>query len=232
MEQSSCMCGFDVLRGHLDGPRLTDARCNDRNSPFQANEIPAGALSLADLGFFGLPRLQGLMRRQGRVKGYVITRLLHRTNLYLRNGHLLELRGILPKKVGEAREMGVLVGKNAHVPMRLILVRVPKKVGNQRRKQLTEDAKEHGRQPSEDLLYLADWTILLTNVPRRMLTLPEVLVMARLRWQIERLFRLWKEYGQIDEWPSRETVSHSDRTVCQVVCHGHPTMVAPSRVLG
>ncbi len=37
-----------------------------------------------------------------------------------------------------------------------------------------------------------------------MLSLPEVLVMARLRWQIERLFRLWKEYGKIDEWRSKK----------------------------
>jgi hypothetical protein len=37
-------------------------------------------------------------------------------------------------------------------------------------------------------LSLADWTILLTNIPRRLLSLPEELVMARLRWQIERLF--------------------------------------------
>lgn len=106
------------------------------------------------------------MQRQGRVKGYVITRLLHRTNLYLRTGHLLEPRGVLPRKVGDSREMGVLVGKTARVPMRLNLVRVQKKVGNQRRKQLMEDAKEHGREPSEELLYLADWTILLRHLPR------------------------------------------------------------------
>jgi len=195
---------WDVLNGSLDGPRLTDAKNNDRHSPFEGSEIAAGALYLADLGFFGLPRLQSLMQRKGRAKGYVITRMLHRTNLYLRNGHLLELRGVLPRKVGEAREMGVLVGKTARVPLRLILVRVPKNVGNQRRDQIKEDAKAHGREPSEDVLYLADWTILLTNVPRRMLSLPEVLVMARLRWQIERLFRLWKEYGKIDEWRSKK----------------------------
>lgn len=88
--------------------------------------------------------------------------------------------------------------------MRLILVCVPKKVGDQRREQIKEDAKDHGREPSEEVLYLADWTILLTNVPRRMLSLPEVLVMARLRWQIERLFRLWKEYGRVDEWRSKK----------------------------
>jgi len=195
---------WDGLRGHRDGPRLTDARCTDRTSPFQPSEIPAGALSLADVGFFGLPRLQSVMRRQGRVKGSGITRFLHRTHLYLRNGHLLELRGVLPRKGGEAREMGVFGGKTARVPMRLLLVRVPKKVGKQRRKQLTEDAKEHGREPSEERLYLADWTILLSTVPRRMLSLPEVVVLAGLRWHIERLFRLWKEDGNIDEWRSKK----------------------------
>ncbi len=155
---------WDVLTGYLDGPRLTDAKNNDRHSPFEASEIAAGALYLADLGFFGLPRLQSLMQRQGRVKGSVITRMLHRTNLSLRNGHLLALRGVLPRKVGEAREMGVLVGKTARVPMRLILVRVPKKVGNQRREQIKEDAKDHAREPSEEMLYLADWTILLRHL--------------------------------------------------------------------
>jgi transposase len=212
---------WDVLRGHLDGPRLTDARCTDRTSPFQPSEIPAGALSLADVGFCGLPRLQRVMRRQGRAKGSGITRLVHRTHLSLRNGHLLELRGVLPRKGGDAREMGVLGGTTARVPMRLILVRVPNKVGNQRRTHLTEDATEQGREPSEDLLYLADWTIFLTTVPRRMLSLPEVVVMARLRWHSERLFRLWKEQGKIDDWrsekPSRMLAELSAKLCAMVI---------------
>lgn len=126
------------------------------------------------------------------------------TGLWLRNGHKLDLRGVLPVQVGEARELGVLVGKHARLPMRLILVRVPKEAADQRRERLRADAKDHGREPSAESLYLADWTILLTNVPRRLLLLPEVLVCARLRWQIERLFRLWKEDGQIDEWRSKK----------------------------
>ena len=32
-----------------------------------------------------------------------------------------------------------------------------------------------------------------------MLTLPEVLVLARLRWQIELLFKLWKDHGHLDK---------------------------------
>ena len=43
---------------------------------------------------------------------------------------------------------------------------------------------------------------MVTNVPPRMLSLAETLVVLTVRWQIERLFRLWKEDGQIDEWRS------------------------------
>ncbi len=195
---------WDVLAGHLSGPWLTNAKDSDRQGPFEGEPIPPGGVYLADLGFFSLEHLAGLMQRQGRRKSYVITRFLSRTALYLRNGHRVELAGILPKRVGEARDIGVLVGKTARLPMRLILVRVPKEVGDQRRQQLIEDANDHGRVPTQETLALADWTLLLTNVPRCMLSVSEVLVMARLRWQIERLFRLWKEIGRVDEWRSRK----------------------------
>src|SRR5262249_44286131 len=37
-----------------------------------------------------------------------------------------------------------------------------------------------------------DWTILVTNVPEEMLTLPEAVVLYRARWQVELLFKRWK----------------------------------------
>ena len=45
---------------------------------------------------------------------------------------------------------------------------------------------------------------MVSNVPRRLLSLKESLVVLTVRWQIERLFRLWKEGGQIDEWRSKK----------------------------
>jgi hypothetical protein len=161
-------------------------------------------LYLADLGFFGLQRIRQLCQRQGRDKRSVVSRLQVGTTLWTRRGHQIDLRGILPKQVGEAKELGVLVGKSARLPMRLILVRVPKEAAEQRRKQLREAAQDHGREPGEEALYLADWTMVITNVPRRLASLPEVLVLLRLRWQIERLFRLWKGYGFIDDWRSKK----------------------------
>ena len=94
-------------------------------------------------------------------------------------------------------------GKQARLPVRLIPVRVSEEVAEQRRKRLREAARAHGREANAEVLYLAGWTIVVTNVPRARLSIPEALVLLRLRWQIERLFRLWKEHGQIDEWRTR-----------------------------
>ena len=51
-------------------------------------------------------------------------------------------------------------------------------------------------------LRLADWTILLTNVPQEMLSVPEALVLVRCRWQIELFWKLCKEHGKLDTWRS------------------------------
>ena len=51
-------------------------------------------------------------------------------------------------------------------------------------------------------LHLAEWTILLTNVPSELLSLQEALVLARWSFQIELLWKLWKQHGKLDTWRS------------------------------
>ena len=88
--------------------------------------------------------------------------------------------------------------------MRLITLRVPKEVAEERQARIIEKAKANGYEPSEELLALAHWTIIITNVSRKLATYEEIIVLLRLRWQIERLFRLWKEDGKIDEWRTKK----------------------------
>ncbi|MFN8503611.1 MAG: transposase [Kouleothrix sp.] len=47
-------------------------------------------------------------------------------------------------------------------------------------------------------LALAAWSVFVTTIPPDGLTVTEALVLARARWQIELLFKLWKSHGQID----------------------------------
>jgi hypothetical protein len=74
--------------------------------------------------------------------------------------------------------------------MRRLLLRVPKAGGSQRRERLVAEAKRRGKEVSEVPLVLADWTILLTDVPAKRLSLVEALVLLRERGPMELLYKL------------------------------------------
>ncbi len=84
--------------------------------------------------------------------------------------------------------------------MRLLIVRVPEEVARKRRADLAADAKRRGQPIRERARKLAAWTLLLTDAPENLLSLQEALVLVRERWQMEMLYKLWKQYGRIDEW--------------------------------
>jgi Transposase DDE domain len=197
--------GFDVLNGKLDGPLITDGRHSDKRSPLAVEELPDGCLAIADLGFWSVARFSQIARLgQGRQhRRYFLSRWQPGTKLRRRNGAEIVLRGILPQQVGERIEFGAVLGEPC-LPVRVCIERVPREVGDQRREEIKEHAQNQGRKPSEEVLYLADWTIVITNLPRRLVSFDEVLILLRLRWQIERLFRLWKEHGHIDDSRSKK----------------------------
>lgn len=194
---------WDVLSGELHGPRLTNGRLNDHKSPFGIEELPEGSLYIADLGFFAIERFCCIARGTNR-KRYFASRFQSKTNLYYRNGQRIELAGILPQQVGQVKELGVVIGQKNGLPVRLILVKVPDDVAEKRKERIRETAKKNGDIPSEEVLKLAHWTIVITNIPRKRANYSEILVLLRLRWQIERLFRLWKEDAKIDEWRTKK----------------------------
>src|SRR5437762_9921156 len=84
--------------------------------------------------------------------------------------------------------------------MRLLIIRVPEEVAQRRRADLEAEALPPNRPLRQRASELADWTILLTDAPAHLLSLQEALVLLRERWQMEMLYKLWKQYGRIDEW--------------------------------
>lgn len=191
---------WDVLGGRLEGPSLTAGRHSDKRSPFAIEQLPANCVYLADLGFYSGRRLARLGGR-GRAKRYFVSRYQPHTALYDRHGQRVDLGELVPQQVGQRVETLVVLGQERLV-VRVLLERVPHEVAEQRRKRLREAAQDQGREPEAQTLWLADWTIVLTNAPARLLSAEEMLVLMRLRWQIEWLFRLWKEQGHLDEWRS------------------------------
>jgi hypothetical protein len=199
---------WDLTHGQLCGPHLTDGRLSDHRSPFRQVGLPAKSLYIADLGYFDLDA--AIERRAAG--SYTLTRARSNTLFFTEQGQRLSVQAILPPRVGQTKQMHVLVGEKQRYPMRLLMLRVPEEVAVRRRQNLHADASRRGRAVSQRALALADWTMLLTDAPAKHLPLEAALVLLRERWQMELLYKLWKQDGQIDEWRT----AHPWRVLCEL----------------
>jgi hypothetical protein len=190
---------LNVTTGALEGPTLEHGCTSDRHTALEDHAVPAGALRIADLGFFALDELV----RVSTAGGYWLTRLQVNTGVYVA-GQRTDLLTLLATSDQAEVDLAVALGVAQRLPARLLAVRVPQEVADQRRRRVRADAKRHGRTVSPTTLALAGWTILVTNAPVALLSGPEARVLARVRWQIELLFKLWKSHGQIDAWRSQK----------------------------
>jgi DDE family transposase len=189
---------LDLQTGTLFGPLLEDGRANDNQSPSRTAPLARGALSLRDLGYFSLPQLGAF----DAAEVFYLTRLLLQTAVFDLQGSRLDLLEVLAKR--EPVDLPVQLGVAERLQARLLAVQVPQEVADQRRRRLKRDARRRGKQVTKARLALAGWTILVTNAPVEKLSLDEALVLARVRWQIELIFKLWKSHGKVDEWRSQK----------------------------
>jgi hypothetical protein len=186
---------WDVKHGAIIGPYLQDGRQHDNNSCLSEMSLPTGALRLADLGYFSLDDFAD-MNRDGV---YWLTRVKSQCLVYDREEKQYQLVDFLKRQSDQTIDQPILLGAKKQVPCRLLAVRVADDVANKRRRRIREYARNKGKTPSQRQLALADWTVLATNVEAEKMSLTEAMVMMRVRWQIELLFKLWKNQGQIDE---------------------------------
>jgi hypothetical protein len=199
--------GLDLRTGRLDGPVISDGCVHDSTVTLPT-ALPQGSLRLIDLAYFNLDTFATLTEEQQ----YWLSRFKTGTIVWDADGVRWELPELLAIQTADVLDLPVRLGQRGRLRCRLLAVRAPQEVVDQRRRRLYAQARKRGGAPSTASLALAAWTILITNVPASMLTVREALVLARARWQIELLFKLWKGHGRIDE-------SRSDkpwRVMCEV----------------
>jgi hypothetical protein len=186
---------WDYHTGQLSQLVLQPGAAQDRDAPIQTTRLPPGALRLADLGYFSLPVLAEL----SGAGVYWLSRLQANTQLWMPDGQCCEQGTLLRGQAAPAWELPVLLGKQQRLPCRLLVMAVPPEVAASRRRALRREARRKGQTVSHTRLLLADWTILVTNVPAALLSIAEAQVLLGCRWQVELMFRLWKSQGQVDE---------------------------------
>jgi hypothetical protein len=196
---------WDLNSGGL-GLWLSHGTVHDQRTGPVAQHLPAGALRLNDLGFFNLATFAEDVE-QGR---YFLSRYKVGTLLYDSTGDPLDLPRWLRDHAQQPCEITVQLGAR-RVPCRLIALPVPPAQLGKRRKRLREQARRKQKPLSERSLALAGWTLYVTNIPAHLLSPQEAAILGATRWQIECLFKLWKDDGELDNTRSADPM----RVLCE-----------------
>lgn len=188
---------------------LHPAREHDRTAPIQTMPLQARSLRIADLGFFKLATLADC----GARGAFWLTRLQANVQVFEPGADKpRELAELIEAHGGQRVDIPIEIGVQEHLPCRLIAVRVPQEVADVRRRKLREEARRRGQTISPIRLRWANWTIFVTNIPADQLTVEQAIVLGRIRWQIELLFKLWKSGGLLAQWRTQRP----ERILCEV----------------
>src|SRR5882672_1185106 len=149
------------------------------------------SLFVFDLGYFKLSAFAKIVAAQA----YFLSRLNHQTTLWEVTGgrhQPLDLPQSLAHEPRSLLEKAVVLGARDPVAARLIAVRMPEAIVNERRRQARAVAKKRGYTPSQAHLTLLAWNLFLTNVPATVWAPQTIGVAYALRWQVELVFKAWK----------------------------------------
>lgn len=186
---------LDLRHGTLTGPLLEAGRTHDQRCAVTTQPLPPGSLRIADLGFWSVASLAEISE-QG---SFWLSRLQAQTAVLNPDGTDLGLDQLLATTRASSLELEIGLRVTTQLPARLLAVRVPPEVAEERRRRIRADAKRRGHTPRQARLQRADWLLLVTNAPPELLSIAEAGVLMRARWQIELLFKQWKQDGRIDE---------------------------------
>jgi hypothetical protein len=203
---------FDLVSGTLGRLDLTPGRASDRGSAAQHAPLPAGSLRVHDRQYVTLAVVRDLVTagsdwlsrwhatiRVAGVDGVAWTDLATQLTA------LAEATGWV--------DVPVILGAREQVPARLLAFPLPPEQADRERAAVKRRAQRAGYTASDQARALAGWLIVITSVAADRLTAREVLVLLRARWQIERLFRRWKQHGLLTVWHSART----DQILCEVL---------------
>ena len=145
---------------------------------------PAGSLSIFDLGYFSLDRF----RAWPEAGAHWISRGISDITVTVA-GVTHDLHDWLNAQPPGPIDCWIEVGAT-RLRCRIVALRAPEEVAARRRQTARDKAAKKGRQPTDRHLATCDWTVFLTSCPDELLTWKEVVVLYRVRWQIELLFKL------------------------------------------
>lgn len=187
--KAAVKCDFIInqSQGLIVGAKLLSGRKPDATL---SNEIikylKKNDLVIRDLGYFNITKLKNICKKEA----YFLSRLQKHVCVYLNEHDKQPLNFIEYLKTQTSHnkqvDIEVYVGKKERMLVRLIAIKVPEEVVEARR------LKYNGKYKKDPSMALDDWngfTIMITNIPKKKLSIKMLLKFYKIRWQIELFFK-------------------------------------------
>src|SRR3972149_3297691 len=188
---------FDILKQRFLRFQITSYRKNDQGYSGRILEIAkSGDLIIRDLGYFVL----GVFKKLIQQKIYFISRLRKDVNVYSEEEKPIDLAKMLNKR--GSLDIEIFAGEKDKLPVRLIAIPVETVVANQRRRR-AKQGRDRRVRPGKKHLFLLGWDIFITNVEKQKLQGNDIIILYRIRWRIEMIYKSWKSHLRITNLPQR-----------------------------
>ncbi len=185
---------FDYLNQTLDQLNITEGIRSDQGYRSHLSNISNNDLLISDLGYF----VPSSFKQINEIGAYFISRYKSDTNIYdIETGQKIDLLEHLGDR--SFLEQEVLLGKETRVKVRIIFKKLTEEQAMARRRKANRLARSHGYTSSQRNQKLLNWSIFITNVPKSKINAEQILVVYRIRWQIELLFKLYKSNIRLDK---------------------------------
>ena len=214
---------LEMLTGQMAGMWVQASQDHEQRGEPMQTLWPTGSLFVADSAYF----TQAQMREHTDAGRFFLTQAKASTCVRDSQGRWHDLLSYLRESKEGVLDEQVVMGKREQVSVRLIAVRLTQQQAQQRRKRAgvgithppkgcqgrrvgerhakeQRQGKRKRQKVSAARVRLADWTVVVTNVPVEKLSASEAVVVARVRWQIELYWKLCKQYAQVDTWASHK----------------------------
>ena len=215
--------GYEYRSGQIEALWIENGRTPDQSCKLPEELSQAGDLVLFDLGYTN----QHLFAQLDDQGVYFLTRLQGQIGVYESETDpekfdLLSYVNALPDTI-QMGERNLYLGQKVKVAVRVAYYRVPPQIAEERRRKAKQAAKKRGKTCSQQTLDRLDWVFFITNAPNQWLTTEQIALVYRVRWQIEILFKVWKQemdWAVMGHWRvARILAQFYGRCLAIVLCH-------------
>jgi hypothetical protein len=192
---------YDARSGKILDLNVTSGTRNDATDASETKtKINKGDLVIRDLGYFNLSVLIGFAAQGASFISRLNTSILvFEPGTTEKRIIFKELYDTMCKKKLARLDKQVLVGKGKLEKLRLAVEIVPEQVYQERIRKINKYNKDHGWTTSEEYKARCRFNMFVTNIPKGELSIEEAMLLYRLRWQVELMFKNWKSICKVDK---------------------------------